>query len=230
VDPQARPLVLAATLVPLLLFAALSVGTKVEANWPAMYVLGGAVWLAAQVGTRWRLVVAASLLNVALVSLFAVHAAHPTLTLRRDRVLAETHGFRELAGVVSALDGPVFGESYQLVSMLRFHSQREDLFQWPGIMRDSELTRPGQTLAPRPSLADVVGVGHFWLVTDSGPLQAFPSFSAERLIEVRDCGALGVHVTEASTSARFTPRCKPSVHVWYVTEYAVVARSEAIER
>jgi 4-amino-4-deoxy-L-arabinose transferase-like glycosyltransferase len=227
VDAQARPLVLAATLVPLLFFAVLSVVTKVEANWPAMYVLGGAVWLASLVGARWRLVLAASLLNVALVSLVAVHAAHPTLTLPRDRVLAETHGFRELAGVVSGLDGPVSAESYQLVSMLRFYSGRESLFQWPGIMRDSELTRPGQTLAPPPALADVLRVGHFWLVTDSGPLQAFPSFSAATLIEVRDCGVLGVQVTEAGASARVTPRCKTGVHVWYVTEYALAARSEA---
>jgi 4-amino-4-deoxy-L-arabinose transferase-like glycosyltransferase len=227
IEPAARPLVLAATLVPILFFGVLSVGAKVEANWPAVYVLGGAVLLASLVGVRWRLVLVAALLNVALFSLAAVHAAHPTLTLVRDRVLAETHGFRELAGVVSGLDGPVSAQSYQLVSMLHFYSGR-DLFQWPGIMRDSELTRPGQTVAPAPAWGELVRNGHFWLVMDSGALPAFPAFSASRLIEVRDCGAAGVQVTEERSQGRFAPRCERAVHVWYVTEYALADRSASI--
>src|SRR6185437_9366044 len=116
-EPRVVPLAAAAAAVPLLVFGTLSLGLKVEANWSAMYVFGAAALLAPFMSGRGRLLAWGCLGNVVL--LLIAHAHFGILPTRphKDRMLAETHGYGELAAKLAKLDGPVFADSYQITAM-----------------------------------------------------------------------------------------------------------------
>lgn len=201
----ARHLLLGATWFPLGFFALVSLTSDVEANWPLMYLLAAPALLV----PRWRRVrpwvVAAALGNLLLVSLYGIHAATVVLPLTegQNRILRETHGFRDLAGIAAGLDGPVYLDRYQDTAMLRFYAPGIDATQWPGLARPSEYLRG--RIAPRadPETAQ----GPFWLITRGRPAPSLPGLEIDGRRTLVDCP--GNRLVEGDEA----PCAKP-LHVW----------------
>jgi len=206
-----RALLLAASLFPLGFFALVALISDVEANWPAMYLLGAAplaaLWL--RRARRWAWM--AALANLALVTLYAIHAATAALPLpdSQNRLLRETHGFAELAEIAAGLDAPVHADRYQLTAMLRFH--RPDLTatsQWPGLTRPSEYLR-GQ-IAPRIDPPTVTAP--FWLLTRAGAPPDIQGFHVSTERHLFDCP--GRPLSEGTE-----PPCRRPLHRWSLYRY-----------
>ncbi|WP_371829694.1 glycosyltransferase family 39 protein [Thiocapsa imhoffii] len=209
-QPHARPLLWAATLVPLGFFALVATIGEVEANWPAVYLLTAAALLTGPLRERRRWVVLAALGNLLLLTLYAVHAATAALPLsdHQNRVLRETHGFRELALLARDLDAPVHADRYQTTAMLRFYAPDLDTTQWPGLTRPSEYLRG--RIAPRIDPRE--DATPFWLVTVAGNPPTITGFSSETSRTLFDCA--GAPLSEGPVAP-----CARPLHVWHLHRY-----------
>jgi hypothetical protein len=158
----------------------------------------------------WVLAAAAG--NLLLVSLFAVHGATAALPLpdSQNRILRETHGFRELAAIAAELDAPVYADRYQDTAMLRFYAPgvRPTTTQWPGMTRPSEYLR-GQ-IAPKaePETID----SPLWLLSRRWQAPEIPGLTATTQRTLFDCA--GKPLAESAE-----PPCRKPLHVWHLYGY-----------
>lgn len=218
-EASVKPLLVAATWVPILFFGAVSLVSKVEANWAAMYAVGAAGLLARFGGARLRHVAIHAGINVVGCLALALYAHNPGPTPGgANRVLEETAGWRELAEYVSRLDGPVLSHREQPTSMIRFYQPGLKVAQWPGLSQPSEFVRrPEWNYYDRQSLREH---GSFWLVAASPLPPRLEGFEPVEMVELRHCGRQGVVVTEASAVRPYEPPCTDdTVHLWYVIRY-----------
>ncbi|MBK1649664.1 glycosyltransferase [Rhabdochromatium marinum] len=219
----ARTLLLAAALFPLLLFAVLASFSEVEPNWPAMYLPTAAALLAVWLRPRPGELIAAALANLLLLSLYSVHAATAALPLGdgQNRILRETHGYRELAARVAELPGPILADRYQLAAMLNFYQSRHQVGQWPGLTRASEYSRG--RIAPLPDLEQLHTSGFWLLSTKAAPVQ-LRGFTPDVSQEFIDCA--GAPLQEAppasasfSVASATAQPCAHPLHRWHLTHY-----------
>lgn len=133
---------LTAAIVPTaVFFAFMAVRSRPEANWPALGWLAAAViggLAAARAGDApverrdvWaRRLFRTTLVAGGIVSLaVSVHAIHPLVKIRRDRLVREFHGWqaRTDAAIAAAGEGGLLlGDSYQTASQIAYHSGRLD--------------------------------------------------------------------------------------------------------
>lgn len=208
-----RTLAAAAACVPLIGFAIVALFQSIEANWPAVYLIGAALWLAPWIH-RARGIAVAAVANAAIIAVAAWHGGHPFSVKRpgEDRVLTETHGYGDAAAVVRALDGPVFAETYQLASMLMLHAGR-GISQFPGLTRPSEMTRRDTMRA-----TGIESLPSFWLIHGGILPPLISGFRANSLSEFRDCLS-GFYRSEAFADARYEPPCADVVHRWFLVHY-----------
>lgn len=218
-DPRARPLLVAACAVPLVVFGLISLVSKVEANWSAMYVFAAAALLAPAFAARQRLLAAALVGHVLLLAVAVAHARSALLPTRphRDRLLLETHGYQELAAQLAGLPGPVFADSYQTAAMARFWQPTLQLRQWPGITRVSEFLR-------NPALMDLDAAalratGGFWLVQNGVVPPRLAGFVPVELALLRDCLGEPLQVMDFAAALDVQRRCRSPVHEWYLARY-----------
>ena len=188
-----------------------ALGGEGEANWPAVYLLAAPALLAVPLRGLRRWVLAGAAANLLLVSLYALHARAPFLPLPESgqRILRETHGFRDLAGVAAGLDAPLYADRYQSVAMLRFYRPDLPVGQWPGLARPSEYL-VGQ-LGPRVDPA--APSAPFWLLTRREAPPVIPGFSVTAARTLQDCA--GAALTETAV-----PPCGSPLHSWYLYRYA----------
>ncbi|WP_295393417.1 glycosyltransferase family 39 protein [uncultured Thiodictyon sp.] len=207
---HARPLLRAAVLFPLGFFALVSLGSAVMANWPAMYLLAAPALLAPGLRGLRRWVIGAAALNLLLVSLLVWHAATAALPLpdSANRILRETHGFRELAAIAKGLDLPVYADRYQLIAQLRFYQPSLPTGQWPGLARPSEYL-VGQ-LAPR--VIPQTQAGPFWIVTQRQTLPELQGFKNTRQRTFYDCASAPLAETTVAP-------CADPLHEWHFYQY-----------
>lgn len=214
-----RHMVIAAVAVPLIVFGTLSPFSKVEANWSAMYIVGAAALLARFLTPYMRRLGLYAVVNAALVGIVVWHASTGILPLRphRDRVMNETHGYENLAKIVSSLDGYVFADSYQIVSMLHFYQPKMKVRQWPGITRPSEFLRRKELADIR--LNDLETAGTFWLISTDVVPARIPGFHPVQMSQLRDCKGEEIQVLRGDLLYNPDERCKALVHEWYLTRY-----------
>lgn len=209
----------AAALVPLGFFSALSLFSKVEANWSAMYIPAASMLMAPWVTGRQRLLRAGVLGNAAIILLLAAHTHYPLLPIRphKDRLLKETHGYRQLAESLAALNAPVFAETYQLAAMSRFWRPQLAVRQWPGITRYSELVA-------NPDWADL-SFGElrqeaaFYVLLQRPEIPRLPGFIPTELVAWRNCRDQGLQKIDAGQALEVNRRCLGLIHDWYLARY-----------
>jgi hypothetical protein len=154
--------------------------------------------------------VAAALGNLLLASLYGLHAATGVLPLAdpQNRVLRETHGFRDLAELAAGLEGRIYADRYQETAMLRFYSPGIQATQWPGLSRPSEYLRG--RIAPRVDSGAIKGP--FWLLNRG---QAAPEIPGMRMTARRalvDCPRMPLVETDE-------PPCARPLHRWILYAY-----------
>jgi len=221
IDGRVRPLLLAAAVVPVAFFGLVSLESVVEANWPAVYVIGAAPLLAAFCATRLRETVVCCAINAALVLALAVYARVPLGAGVDNRVVRELYGYRELAARLGALEGPIFAGHHQLVAELNFHAPRLRVRQWPGLRRPSEYLRRAEWT---PDTAQSLAAdGSFWLVTVDWLPPRLQGFEPVDAFAAHYCLGKGLVTVAAFSAATFERPCPGSaVHRWLVIRYVPV--------
>ncbi|TAK08183.1 glycosyltransferase family 39 protein, partial [bacterium] len=137
-SPAHKALLISASVAPVLIFGLLSPFQHVEANWPAMYCIAAAgVFAQYFVLPRLGMILALVInLSLSLVISFHTKSPLPISKPHKDRLLKETHGYRDLAEVLAELPpSPLFADTYQNVAELMFYRPDLKLQQWPGIAR-----------------------------------------------------------------------------------------------
>ncbi len=225
IDPAVKPLLTAASLFPILFFGLFVLKGKVEANWSAMYLVGAspllAVFFARKISNK--VLVAISLTHFLLIAAVTVHANNPFLSTpaHRDRILLETHGYKQLAEIIDDLDAPVFADRYQLVGMLRFYSKREDINQWPGITRPSEFLRRSEF--SQIGKDKIVSQGGFWLISSKLFPPRLPGYLPIELKKITDCLDKGIVIIERHSVNHEEPVCDTEIQTWYLARYKVTS-------
>ena len=221
VHSRLGPLFRGAVWIPIVFFSFVSIFTRVEANWPAIYLVGAGVLLTPLFTLRKRTMLICAAVNLLLLTTVVAHSRNPFLPIRPmdDRILRETHGYRVLAEYTKSLDGPLFAESYQIASMITFYRPHAEVTQWPDITtRRSELTRRAEFI--HQDWNDVLGHGGFWLITTLRPAPQLPEFSADQMIQLEDCLDAGFQETGVFEKPSYTPKCQDrAVHTWYAVHY-----------
>lgn len=214
VDRHLKPLIIAGALWPILFFTVIALRGKVEANWSAMYIIAGAPLLGC-FKLKWRYVFIASCLNVFLVSLLIIHARFPFLPIKssNDRLLKETHGYISLAAWGHTSDIPIYADSYQLVSMLRWYGLFS-IHQWPGITRPSHFVFSKEERSQ--ALKSLQNQNSFYLITTNTVPPKIPDFVPVDMFRWLDCveSTLITHLNQAND-----PSGCDFIHKWYVVTY-----------
>lgn len=215
-DLNDRALVLlgSATLVPLAFFGIISIFIKVEANWAALYLLGASPLLVKKIESYRSWTYSAATLNIALLVLATHHSGNPILYSPRDRILKETSGFKTLSTYLSQTQEPIFGDTYQLTSMLRYYSPHLDIGQWPRISRDSHFTFAKSLGRTRESLST-----GFTLITSEQMPPKIKGFSVGARQLFSDCyGSKAPQVKSYGAVVSGPKTCRP-IHKWQILEY-----------
>ena len=219
IDARVRPLLVAAMVVPLAFFAPVSLRTHVEANWPAVYVVGAAPLLATFCAGRLRLTVGLAAINAALLLALAAYVRAPIGCRADARIVREVQGYRELAALLDTrLQGPVFGDRHQLVAELNFHAPRLAVQQWPGIGRPSEYVRRAEW--NRYTVESLTAAGGLWLVAERPMPPQLPGFTPVKGFVAYYCLGSGLVTIDAFSGDEFRAPCPGhTVHRWLVVRY-----------
>jgi hypothetical protein len=218
-----KPLLVAATWVPIIFFGLVSLVSPVQTNWPAMYTVGAAALLAGFGASRLGPMIICSAINLVLFMALVLYVHNPAIAPTPGRVHHETHGWRELANHVAQLEGPIFTGWEQATSMIRFYRPDLTVVQWPGINQPSEFVRRREWNPY--SRADLEARGSFWLVIGGPSPPRLLGFEPVEITELRDCLSEGLVVTEVSTTQPFDPPCPDgTVHIWYLVRYRAVGQ------
>ncbi|MBK1703250.1 ArnT family glycosyltransferase [Halochromatium glycolicum] len=224
-DPTAVPLLSAAALFPLALFGTIALGSEVEANWAAMYVVGAVPFVALLLRPSARWVWSAAGLNLALVSLYALHAAtaFPPLPDVAQRMVRESRGYASLADYAADLSAPVIADRYQFAAMLNFHQPQLHVTQWPNIRRPSEYSRG--RIQPLPDLETLQRNG-FWLIARKFSPPMIPGFEPQETRTAYGCKDGQFSMLEGATGW-WASDCDDPANVWRLYYYAPRAKSSA---
>lgn len=219
--PAVRPLLVAATWAPILLFGVLSLKSKIEANWAAIYVIGAAALLAESQQKRARDIAIHGVINVACCVLLALYAYHPLGTPKvAERLFTETAGWRELAQYVGQLPGPILTDREQPTSMIRFYQPQLKVAQWPGLSQPSEfIRRPEWNYYTCQSLREQ---GGFWLISGGAlppHLEGFEPVEEQELRFRLDSG-LTVRKAPLTQPVEISAVQNP-LRIWYAIRYRV---------
>lgn len=203
------------TWLPMSFFAVVSLFTKVEGNWVSIYTIGAAVLIASTLKLRPAAFIASLTLNASLIAyvLFAT-VFSPNLNTP-VRILKETGRYNELFNTVAQRAYfPVFAERYQLASEINYFAQDILVHQFPGLQRDSELTRNKSIPIPTKK---------FSIVSESFPPPSFEGFKIEKIFEFRKCRNGDYQIREAVTNDH-EPICrkKDKAQIIYILNYRMI--------
>jgi 4-amino-4-deoxy-L-arabinose transferase-like glycosyltransferase len=222
---ELKALAWAAALVPVGLFALLSPFQFIEANWPAMYLIGASIVLAQHYRLSEKALIAGASVNLLITLLLTLHNHQPLPGTKphRDRLLKETHGYDHLSAYLQSLPAPVLMDTYQNASQLAFYAPALKVQQWPGVARTSELIRREGMNPWR--WEDLQKAGEFYLLMDNFVPQRIPGTELVELTEVLDCFGDGIKTTVAFSSETYTRPCQKRIHRWILGRYKVTAGS-----
>jgi 4-amino-4-deoxy-L-arabinose transferase-like glycosyltransferase len=220
-SPELKALAWAAAVVPVGLFALLSPFQFIEANWPAMYLVGAAIVLAQSYRFSNKTIFIGAGINLVITLLLTLHNHQPLPGTQphKDRLLKETHGYKELSAFLQTLPAPVLVDTYQNVSQLSFYAPDLKVQQWPGVARTSELIRR-EAMNPW-RWEELQKRGEFYLLMDNFVPERIPGAELVELTEVLDCYDGGLKTTVAFSSPSYTRPCQKRVHRWSLGRYRI---------
>lgn len=217
--PHTKAITQAAVFVPLIVFGIISPFQRIEANWPAAYMIAAAVILTHEIRFSKSQLYICGLINTVLVMLLVIHSNQPFLHkgISNDRVLKETHGYKLLSAKLKQLEAPIFADTYQNTSMLAFYDPKGAYMQWPGITRMSELIRREQLV--HFNFNELKHEGRFYLVTNNFYPPKIESFSSKRLWKIFSCIDGELDIIEAHGMRQAIDHCPHYIQTWTLAEY-----------
>jgi len=220
-SPELKALAWAACFVPLGLFALLSPFQFIEANWPAMYMIGGSILFTQYFRLHEKYLLGAAALNLCVTLLLTLHHHVPILSTKphKDRLLKESHGYQQLAIYLQHLSAPVLIDTYQNSSQMAFYAPSLKIQQWPGVARTSELIRNEKMNPWR--WEDLQKAGAFYLLTDNFIPPHIPGARIYELSEILDCVDDGLKITLSQADGIYFRPCLKRVHRWSLAYYKV---------
>ncbi len=227
--PELKALAFASFLVPLLLFGLLSPFQNIEANWPAMYLIGASAIIAQSYRLHEKALLWAAAGNLFITLLLSFHIHFPIFSQKphKDRLLKESHGYEELAAYLKNLPGPVLVDTYQNTSQIAFYAPSLKVQQWPGVARTSELIRRAEFNPWR--WQALQKEGGFYLLMDNFVPPHIPGTEISQLSEILDCVEGGLKITPWSDLQAYTRPCQKRVHRWSLAYYSILS-AESIEQ
>lgn len=204
--------------IPLGIFALLSPFTKIEANWPAMHMVAGAMLIIKHFTPTPRIIRNVCITHAAIAAILVFLGTHPDIlpNARDNRLVVETAGYDQLAMLVRELipEKKIAVDSYQLKSALAVRAPEFITVQWPGITRPSEYTRGSK---------DDLVAEKIFLESDQFSLLSFdelplelPTFTPIKLQGIRSCanGTIGVFGLDHPILP-----CEKGLRDWWITTY-----------
>lgn len=216
--PVGRSLITGAALFPVIFFGALSPFTKIEANWPAMHLMAGAIFCSQYVRIKLHQIASAMIAHAVAASAIALLASRPDLipSARNNRMVMETSGYDQLASFLAEkLPSDLLAvDSYQLKSALAVRNPRLNTVQWPRITRPSEYTRGAAV--DREIEQFIMQSPEIHLLTFEDIPPELPGFEAVALEGIRSCpdGTIG----SFSVSNPQLP-CVKGLREWWLVSY-----------
>lgn len=234
------------TLSPVAFFGAIAMFSKVEANWPAAYLITAAPLLAPWFSRHGKILKAGIALNAVAVIALVLHAHYPHFAKKpqKDRVLRESHGYEQLAQLLQGLEVPLLADTYQNVSMLNHYNPSLRVAQWPGITRYSELVRRKEFGFYQHD--DFGADDGFYLLTDHRKPIKIEGYHPRWTVEIRDCltpvapqtktasgGVLAyrqkpgplppnLELNRSFAPGGYQPLCTSFSHSWYLTRHTTI--------
>ena len=217
--PETRSLLISATLIPLLFFGSIGLASKIEANWPAMYMVSAAILLALISASQIRIVAMCVIFNTVVIAAGVLHARTRLFSGagEGDRLLNETAGYPELVEHLTNQNRPVFVDTFQNMSVLKFINPSLQVSQWPGITRPSEFTITASYYPE--SVTKLVGSG-FTLVTDQSTPPRIPGYFPSNMVELRHCLGNKIEIVDLKSLQMAQVFCKEARRTWRQIEYA----------
>jgi 4-amino-4-deoxy-L-arabinose transferase-like glycosyltransferase len=209
-----RHFLYAAAFAPILFFAPLSPFTKIEANWPALAMPGCALLMAVYVVQFRSYKYVWFHIGLNLVALASVALAFKFGSLKQNRLVQESTGYAELSRWLASQNlAQVAVSSYQLTGMVKWNAPRLEVFQWPGVTRDSEFTRES-------NLSKIEGWQNgFTLVTSEEMPSHIPGFMMQTLSKAVACRGQAFQVVGVSNARS----CLDPAKEWWISSYVPIA-------
>ncbi len=138
IDSQTRKVLLTSSLFPFAFFCITSLLAKVEANWLSITIPGLLPLVSHFLQHRTKAIVAISIFHIVLSFALLTHTQKPFLNLKKDRLLYETKGYKELVERKKIQQHPSFTHSYQMASMMNYYSKTSDFTPYLGYARFSQ--------------------------------------------------------------------------------------------
>ncbi len=212
---------------PLLFFAFIALFTKVEGNWPGPYTLAASFLLLPFFIQRPKVWIVAGVLHWSLVFYLAIASRYPVLAPgpASNRLLTETQGFNELSDLLQKESHqPIFTETYQTYSMVKFYRDDLRLQQLPGVSRGSELTRQmlseqNRGLGPRQDYPQ-----NFLLVLDRNFPARIKGYRLDSLSRYVYCKPGRGFLEDYLPEQPYRPLCPADkkIRAWFLAKYSKV--------
>ncbi|MBF0440915.1 MAG: glycosyltransferase family 39 protein [Oligoflexales bacterium] len=220
IKKEAIPLIAASFVFPLIVFGIVSFKSHIEANWPAFYVIGASVLIIGTLELSPKAMYLAAIINLIFTSAVIAYSNNPIMFSNKPnkRIISETYGYDDLGRLLEGISSkPLFGDSYQIVSMLRFYAPDLKISQWPGITRHSEFTRRGEFTVH--DLSSLREAGSFSIILSNPVPPKFYEYEIKNLSEIRECLGMAPTMETAFSNHRYDPLCKKPLQKWYLAEY-----------
>jgi 4-amino-4-deoxy-L-arabinose transferase-like glycosyltransferase len=201
--------------IPFVFFGAISLITKVEANWAGVHILGLGIAIATRTKKIDVVLVTGLLIHLGFFSAFAIAPERIAERAGLKRIQKEISGYDQLAATLDSVDIPIFADTYQTVSMLRFLLPDRTIQQWPGLARPSELTRNPQ---PEHWLERTRKDG-FMLILSGESLPWLEGFTATQAARIVICPGNLRQVFRAGQAQDAKQVCTDQIKSWLVAEY-----------
>jgi 4-amino-4-deoxy-L-arabinose transferase-like glycosyltransferase len=201
--------------LPLIFFGMISAFTKVEANWAGVHILGLGIAIALNTRKFNPILVAGLLVHLGFFTAFAIAPEKLAARAGLKRIQKEISGYDALAETLQTIEIPIFADTYQTVSMLRFYLPGKQIQQWPGMARPSEFTRN-----PKPEYwLDRARNEGFMLVLSIDNLPSLNGFEATQAARIIICPGNTRQVFRAGAAQDAKLPCPNRVKSWLLGEY-----------
>lgn len=224
IDAKLRFFLIVSVLAPLFFFGLISLKSSVEVNWPALYIYPASIIFVAVLKLNFKSLFKYAFLNIIFLLGFLFYSLYlnPLEGISKNRITAESFGYKELSMYVSKIQQPIFADRYQLISMLKLYNPNLKISQYPNLSRASEFIRRKELNFY--SLSDLIFHKEFFILTKSiYNIPAFDQFFLSDLQKISVCknfNTAQIYILASNDYEIPKPQCLSNMYkTWYLAHY-----------